>query len=227
MRSKEMPSMMEASRGCRSFLPTVTPRNGRVNLSYGKELEPMKRSTVSLVALLLLSQISVFASAQISAAPPLLSFQSRLLTPGGNPVAEGTYFLRFSLAISNTSIANSTITAATFAPNSLASGSWLVTSNSGIGNGFLSTTFPDALDTIRNRRDVTSRWKRAEFKSMNFAPGRQIGFIAQEVEKVLPEMVSTDDDGYKSVTSSNLAACAYRSSESTAEAVGGQNRRKC
>jgi hypothetical protein len=39
---------------------------------------------------------------------------------------------------------------------------------------------------------------------MNFADGRQIGFIAQEVEKILPELVTTDRDGYKSVAYANI-----------------------
>ena len=34
---------------------------------------------------------------------------------------------------------------------------------------------------------------------MEFDKGKQIGFIAQEVEKVFPELVDTDKDGFKSV----------------------------
>ena len=33
----------------------------------------------------------------------------------------------------------------------------------------------------------------------DFGDGRQIGFLAQEVESVLPELVTTDTNGYKSV----------------------------
>ena len=39
-----------------------------------------------------------------------------------------------------------------------------------------------------------------EFPQMKFDESRQIGFIAQEVEQVLPEIVHTDTNGYKSVT---------------------------
>jgi hypothetical protein len=39
---------------------------------------------------------------------------------------------------------------------------------------------------------------------MNFTDGRQIGFIAQEVEKILPELVTTDANGYKSVAYANV-----------------------
>jgi hypothetical protein len=41
---------------------------------------------------------------------------------------------------------------------------------------------------------------------MNFPAGRQIGVIAQEVEKVIPEIVNTADDGYKSVEYAKLVA---------------------
>jgi hypothetical protein len=51
---------------------------------------------------------------------------------------------------------------------------------------------------------VTYEWKQKEFPDRNFAPGRQIGFIAQEVEKVLPELVSTNASGYKSVAYANV-----------------------
>jgi len=40
-----------------------------------------------------------------------------------------------------------------------------------------------------------------------FCRRKQIGLIAQEVEKVIPEVVSTDKaDGYKSVEYSNMVA---------------------
>lgn len=65
-------------------------------------------------------------------------------------------------------------------------------------------TFPNALDTILNLRGVTFDWKRDEFKDKNFGAERQIGFIAQEVEKVLPELVMTNREGYKSVNYPNV-----------------------
>src|SRR5262249_44104738 len=37
-----------------------------------------------------------------------------------------------------------------------------------------------------------------------FPAGRQVGFLAQEVEGVLPELVHTDAQGYKSVAYINL-----------------------
>jgi hypothetical protein len=43
-----------------------------------------------------------------------------------------------------------------------------------------------------------------EWKDKVRGEGRQIGFIAQEIEKVLPELVITNADGYKSVQYQNL-----------------------
>ena len=62
----------------------------------------------------------------------------------------------------------------------------------------------NALDTILSLRGVTFEWNREEWKDRGFAAGRQMGFIAQEVEKVLPELVSTDEKGYKSVAYVNV-----------------------
>jgi hypothetical protein len=65
-------------------------------------------------------------------------------------------------------------------------------------------TLDNALNTLLGLRGVTFDWRKSEYPDMNFADGRQIGFIAQEVEKVLPELVSTDKNGYKSVAYANL-----------------------
>lgn len=41
---------------------------------------------------------------------------------------------------------------------------------------------------------------------MAFSQKRQIGLIAQEVEEVFPELVHTDESGYKSVEYSKITA---------------------
>jgi hypothetical protein len=41
---------------------------------------------------------------------------------------------------------------------------------------------------------------------MEGAAGRQVGFLAQDVEQVLPEAVKTMNDGYKAVDYSRLTA---------------------
>jgi hypothetical protein len=61
-------------------------------------------------------------------------------------------------------------------------------------------TCDNALDTILRLRGVTFDWDREGFPSRNFPEGRRIGFLAQELELALPELVSTGSDGYKSVS---------------------------
>ena len=57
----------------------------------------------------------------------------------------------------------------------------------------------DALSIVRKLQGVSYDWNRAAFPDRGFSPRPQIGVLAQEVEKVLPELVSTDAQGYKSV----------------------------
>jgi trimeric autotransporter adhesin len=65
------------------------------------------------------------------------------------------------------------------------------------------TTLQNPLDLVLGLRGVTFDWKR-DTPGMNFMAGKQVGFIAQEVEKVLPELVSTDIKGYKAVAYANV-----------------------
>ncbi len=64
----------------------------------------------------------------------------------------------------------------------------------------------NALPKVLAMRGVNYNWRTGEFPEKNFASGRQLGLIAQEVEKVIPEVVDTDDKGFKSVEYSKLVA---------------------
>ena len=57
----------------------------------------------------------------------------------------------------------------------------------------------DALGTVLRLRGVSFDWRRAEFPEKQFDDRRQIGFVAQEVREVLPEIVTADRDGFLSV----------------------------
>lgn len=57
-------------------------------------------------------------------------------------------------------------------------------------------TIQDPLQKVQALRGVTWNWKK-DGKA-------DVGFIAQEVEQVLPELVATKDDGYKAVQYANL-----------------------
>lgn len=65
-------------------------------------------------------------------------------------------------------------------------------------------TVSGALGKVMQLRGVGFDWRNGEFPSMGFSNGRQIGFIAQEVEKVLPELVSKDGNGFESVSYTSL-----------------------
>jgi len=43
-------------------------------------------------------------------------------------------------------------------------------------------------------------WRVEEFPNMGFDNKKQIGFIAQDVEKIIPELITTGEDGYKSIS---------------------------
>lgn len=57
----------------------------------------------------------------------------------------------------------------------------------------------DALATLAKLRGVSFDWKRNEFPDRDFSHQHQLGFIAQELADVLPEVVSEGSDGYYSV----------------------------
>jgi len=67
-------------------------------------------------------------------------------------------------------------------------------------------TINSAMDKVRQMRGVKFDWRRDEFQNKKFEERTQIGFIAQEVEAVVPEFVRTGTDGYKSVAYSNVTA---------------------
>ncbi len=56
-----------------------------------------------------------------------------------------------------------------------------------------------ALDIVKKLRGVSYDWRRDAFPKRYFTGTHQIGFIAQEVETVLPELVSKDAQGYRSL----------------------------
>jgi hypothetical protein len=60
------------------------------------------------------------------------------------------------------------------------------------------------LQMIEDLRGVTYYWRRDEFPDQEFEADMQYGLIAQEVEKVLPELVATDSEGWKSIEYSHL-----------------------
>ncbi len=68
------------------------------------------------------------------------------------------------------------------------------------------TTLDNTLDNILKLRGVSYYWRTQEFPDRDFENDKQIGVIAQEVEKIYPELIHTDNDGYKSMDYMSLSA---------------------
>ena len=62
-----------------------------------------------------------------------------------------------------------------------------------------------ALDKVIMLNGVTYKWRVSEFPEQQFDNNTHIGVIAQDVEEIFPELVSTDENGYKSVQYGNFA----------------------
>jgi hypothetical protein len=68
------------------------------------------------------------------------------------------------------------------------------------------TPIPSALSKIESLQGVYYNWNREKYPERNFSDEKQIGLIAQDVEKVIPEVVHTDAEGYKSMSYDKLTA---------------------
>ena len=66
------------------------------------------------------------------------------------------------------------------------------------------TAIENPLQKLMLINGVNYYWKTNEFPEMNFNDKPQTGFIAQDLEKIFPEMVFTDERGYKSIDYSRL-----------------------
>lgn len=66
------------------------------------------------------------------------------------------------------------------------------------------TSLNNSLENILQINGVRYDFKKEDFPERNFSDKNQIGFIAQQLEKIYPEMVFTDEKGYKSVDYARL-----------------------
>ena len=65
-----------------------------------------------------------------------------------------------------------------------------------------------ALNKVKALRGVYFNWNQTAFPEKEFGPQNELGFIAQEVEKIVPEIVSKDNtkEAYRSVKYDKLVA---------------------
>ncbi|MBD3290055.1 hypothetical protein GF337_14700 [candidate division KSB1 bacterium] len=85
--------------------------------------------------------------------------------------------------------------------NAYATGSWL-SSDLNLKRNIASINTPMA--KVMQLRGVSYNWKTEEYPEREFTEGLQYGLIAQEVEKVFPDMVMTDEYGEKAIAYNQL-----------------------
>jgi hypothetical protein len=64
--------------------------------------------------------------------------------------------------------------------------------------------YPAVLDKLAKLQPVSYNWRTEEYPQLRFTTARTSGLIAQEVEKVFPEMVSFDQAGFRRVNYGEL-----------------------
>ena len=67
-----------------------------------------------------------------------------------------------------------------------------------------------SLERIAALRPVTFDWRVEDFPEKHFGAARSFGLIAQEAEQTVPELVTTDEQGYKAVNYSQLPLLAIQ-----------------
>ncbi len=60
------------------------------------------------------------------------------------------------------------------------------------------------LPQIVKLQGTSYNWRTDEYPEMNFEDRKQIGLVAQDVERIFPDLVRTDDKGYKAVSYEKL-----------------------
>ncbi len=61
-----------------------------------------------------------------------------------------------------------------------------------------------SLEKVMHLKGVSYAWDKSAVQGAGYGEGRQIGFIAQEMEQVIPELVQTDTKGYKTLSYDKL-----------------------
>jgi len=68
------------------------------------------------------------------------------------------------------------------------------------------TPINNSLLNLHKINGVRYKWDQEKWSDRNFSDEPQIGFIAQELEEIYPELIHTDKEGYKSVAYNKMTA---------------------
>ena len=82
-----------------------------------------------------------------------------------------------------------------------------------------------AMPIITNLLSVYFKYNTSEFPNKKFPVQRQIGLVAQDVEKELPEIVFTDENGYKSIDYAKLTVLLIKGIQEQQKMMEQQNER--
>ncbi len=85
------------------------------------------------------------------------------------------------------------------------------------------TPIDSALEKVAKLQGVTFTWDRAAYPRQFFRDGKQMGLIAQDVETIIPEVVLTDTEGYKSITYDKLTAVLIEAVKDMKKQVNSQD----
>ena len=82
-----------------------------------------------------------------------------------------------------------------------------------------------ALETVLQLRGVKHNWTTAKVNGKTFSPETTLGFIAQEVEQHLPELVRTDAQGYKTVDYAKISVLLVEAVKAQQKQLNAQEKR--
>ena len=81
------------------------------------------------------------------------------------------------------------------------------------------------LDKLIKLNPINYEWRTDEFPDLGFESGSQVGLIAQDVEKILPELVRTNENGYKAVSYEKLSVLLLEGMKEQQERIESQEER--
>ncbi len=137
-------------------------------------------------------------------------FDTQLLTFNGNVGVNRSPYGTVSLTVSPNNLSygiyvdgGSTLYAAYFNGNVHATGT-LTSSDLRFKKNI--EKISSSLEKVTKLKGVEFEWNLDKFPLKGFEKGKQIGLIAQDVEKLFPELVREDENGYKAVAYDKLTA---------------------
>ncbi len=128
-------------------------------------------------------------------------FSTNLLTFNGgvgiNDAPSSSYALEINMD------GNDTYALVAYGPTWCSSGAWAASDVRFKKN---IETLNNSLEKVIKLRGVSFEYKTDENGSNGFTKGKTVGLIAQETEKIIPEVVAVGPDGYKAIAYDKLAA---------------------